>query len=93
MDFAKVDTFLRTHWPAFLMAAVICGPAVWGVASLHYSMRIEVLEIKVKDLSEKVSVLDQLEKRRRERYIASTAEFSAQELFTPSRRVRREVAP
>ena len=84
MDFDKVDAFIRAHWPAALMVALIVAPAAWGIASLHFSERITVLELEHKQLKEKVDALEELAKRSREKLQASSAPFSPDELFTPS---------
>jgi hypothetical protein len=84
MDFQKVEEFIRLHWPAALMVAIIVAPSVWGFASLHYSERITVLELEQKQLSAKVSTLEELAERSKEKPVASTSGFTAEELFTPS---------
>lgn len=84
MDFQKVDEFIRKHWPAALIVAIIITPAVWAIATAHFSERITALELKVRELSERVAVLDQLAKRSREKLAASASSFGAEELFTPS---------
>lgn len=91
MDFAKVEDFVRNHWPAALMVTLIVTPTVWTIANTHFSERITVLETRVKDLSEKVAVLDQLAQRSREKLAASTSAFSAAELYTPSQSVEQKV--
>lgn len=84
MDFAKVEAFVRLHWPAALMVCLIVVPSVWGIAHVHFSERITLLELKVEGLSERVAVLDQLAKRSREELVPSTSTFTAEDLYTPS---------
>lgn len=84
MDFQKVEDFVRSHWPAGLMVAIIMAPAVWTIASTHFSERITALETRVKELSERVAVLDEFAKRSREKFASSTSQFTADELSTPS---------
>ena len=84
MDFQKVEDFIRAHWPAALMVAIVIAPAAWGFAHLHFSERITVLELEQRQLREKVEVLEELAKRSREKLEASSAGFTADELFTPS---------
>jgi RNA binding exosome subunit len=88
MDFQKVEDFLRNHWPAALMVAILVAPSAWGFAYLHYGERITLLDTRVKDLEktigqlrERVSVLDQLAERKLE---PSGIAFRPEDLFTPS---------
>jgi hypothetical protein len=53
MDFEKVERFVRAHWPAALMVATISAPVVWVIAHTHYSERIAVLDLRIKDLEER----------------------------------------
>lgn len=84
MDFDKVEVFLRAHWPAALMVALIVAPSAWGVASIHFSERITSLELEQKQLKDKVAALEELAKRSREKLEASSVTFTVDELFTPS---------
>ncbi len=94
MDFEKVEIFVRTHWPAALMVAIIVAPSVWGIANLHFSERIVLLDARVTDLTsqvsrlkERVAVLDEAAARKLE--VVETR-YSADELFTPSPPLRRK---
>lgn len=94
MDFTKVEEFIRNHWPAALMVAIIVAPSAWGVANAHYSERLTLLDIKVTDLTkevtrltERVAVLDQAATRKLEEV---DSRFTAAELFTPSPPVKKE---
>ena len=84
MDFEKVESFIRLHWPAALMVAIVVAPAAWGFAHMHFSERITVLELEHKRLKEKVEALEELAKRSQEKLAASSVAFSAEELYTPS---------
>ena len=94
MDFSKVEEFVRAHWPAALMVTIIVAPSIWGIASLHYSERMALLDARVLDLSkelsilrEKVAVLDQAASRK---LVVTKERFTAEELFTPSPAVKSE---
>lgn len=84
MDFDKVESFVRAHWPAALMVALIVAPSAWAIASLHFSERITVLELEQRQLKEKVTALEELAKRSREKLEASSVTFTVDELYTPS---------
>jgi hypothetical protein len=86
MDFGKTEEFLRKHWPAAVIVALLVAPSAWALANMHFSNRIESLEKEVADLRERVAVLDELEKRskEKERLAASSSAFTQEELFTPS---------
>lgn len=84
MDFDKVEAFVRTHWPAALMVAIIVAPSAWAIANVHFSERITVLELEQKQLKEKVAALEELAKRSREKLEASSTAFTVDELYTPS---------
>lgn len=94
MDFQKVEDFIRLHWPAALMVAIIVAPSVWGIASLHFSERITVLELGHTQLTTKIKTLEELADRRREKdklearspdsLEASSSGFTTAELYTPS---------
>lgn len=84
MDFDKVEIFVRTHWPAALMVALIVAPSAWAIANLHFSERITVLELEQKQLKEKVTALEELARRSREKLEASSIAFTVDELYTPS---------
>ena len=84
IDFTKAEDFVRAHWPAALMVTFIVAPSIWTIANIHFSGRIETLELKVKDLTERVAVLDQYATRSREKLVASSSNFSAADLYTPS---------
>lgn len=91
MDYKKTEDFLRTHWPALLIAAVLVSPTVWGAAYLHFSERITVLELQQLALKEKVETLEELTKRTRERALEEDSiEFSTSELFCPSSNLQPE---
>jgi hypothetical protein len=92
MDFTKVEEFARQHWPAALMVVLITTPSVWAIAQMHFSERITVLEMKVKELTEKVAVLNQLAERSREKLAGAGSSFDADELFTPSNPVEAQDA-
>lgn len=93
MDFTKVEDFVRAHWPAALMVALIVAPSMWTIANIHFSERITLLEARVKDLSERVAVLDELAKRSREKLAASNSTFTADDLYTPSTTVQIKGEP
>ena len=88
MDFAKVEEFIRAHWPAAVMVAILVVPPTWGIANMHYSERLTILDTKlgvlskeVMTLQERVAVLDQAAARKLE---SNEARFTYAELFTPS---------
>ena len=87
MDFDKVETFLRAHWPAGLIITIIVAPAAWAIASLHFGERIAALELRLSNLSKEVETLQELEKRRKDRFVADGIRIPRRELtdiFTPS---------
>ena len=84
MNFPEVEKFIRAHWPAAVMVTILVTPAVWSIANVHFSARISYLESQVKDLNERVNVLDELAKRSRKKLEPSEAKFTANELYTPS---------
>jgi hypothetical protein len=87
MDFDKVEAFFRAHWPAGLIVSIIVAPAAWTIASTHYSERITALELRLSNLTKEVDTLQELEKRRKERFVADGIKISRRELsdiFTPS---------
>lgn len=84
MDFDKVEIFVRAHWPAALIVAIIVVPVVWGAAILHFSERITLLELEQQQLRAKVATLEELAKRSREKLEATSVSFTAQDLYTPS---------
>jgi len=63
MDYLKVESFLRNHWPAALIVAVITIPAIWTIASTHFSQEIATLEERLKNLEDQVKVLEEYKLR------------------------------
>ena len=88
MDFQKIEDFLRNHWPAAIMVAILTAPTTWAIAAGYYGERVTYLDLKVRDLTitvterkERVAVLDQAATRKLDR---SSMSLTAIELFTPS---------
>ena len=45
MDLAKLIELIKTHWIAFIAAAIVVTPIACKVISLHYEGRMEILKI------------------------------------------------
>jgi len=96
MDFSKVENFLRVHWPAALIVAIISIPVIWTIASIHYAqeitalnVRLVTLEIQVEDLQQYKKRAETLETERLKiKFVGGVVGFSseslADSLFSPS---------
>lgn len=58
MDFEKVEKFLRDHWPAGLMTAILIVPTTIGVAVFYFNDRVSELEKRVLELKTQAADLE-----------------------------------
>lgn len=72
MDFEKVEKFLRDHWPAVLMTAILVIPSTAGGAFYYFNDRISYLEKQIGALSLQAAEFE----KKSERYQKRTAELS-----------------
>ncbi len=96
MDFSKVESFLRTHWPAGVIVLIVSIPVIWSLASIHYAQQISTLKERVTNLEVQVTDLEEYktravkleEDRKKKRLSGGVVGFSSQSLadslYSPS---------
>ena len=72
MDFEKVEKFIRDHWPAALMTAILVIPATAGIATSYFNDRVSQLEKQIAALSLQATELE----KKSEKYQKRTSELS-----------------
>ena len=83
MDFEKIEAFLRLHWPAALMTAILVAPPTWYVARSHTDGETALYKATISELQRQNVALEELRKRIAERPEFSVSGLSV-ELYTPS---------
>jgi hypothetical protein len=55
MDFEKVEKFVRDHWPAALMTAILVIPLTATVTTFIFKDHLTFLDVRIKELERKHS--------------------------------------